>query len=434
MNRLIVASLITACSMSPRASADEQQAIVRPGRAHLEQYSVQELIEQLDGPQESFPNGPMGDPPLVQTHLGIYRLHYSADNGDEPALLAAMLDEERSLDRRLLLASFLLDLNNERARQLIVECLDGQHGDEMRTEATYALVNEEALPWRHRQIVRLLEQGRSTENYDAAWDALCNRAGELKLTEAVDTLIAALRRHPGDGDASSALAAIGETRAIPVILPAIGSDNPQDPFREEGVHEIHLYALQKLNAPQLPAILLKHLDDPLCVDMLADLGLVEAVEPLTQKLAESQDDGLKRAIRSAVFRLTAGSRHDLADRLLQVIEASPTLVDMPSAIAHVAATGQQWAIPRLAAIAKSTDDYSTVHASILAIGRLGGDGAVTELLAMVDHDFSHVRLPAKRNPAEDRTYFHPLIAIALRDATGDDLGRDPQAWRQRPHR
>jgi len=438
MIRLIAAmSLVVALCLATFAAAEKPEAGSGEGPPKIEQLSAKQMIAKLDGPQESFAGLRAGNITFVELYLGIYRLYYTAEKKDEPVLLAAMLDKARPLERRLCLAAFLLDLNNEEAQGLIEACLSGKHGAEAKEAAALVLVGE-GLSWRHRRIVRLLEVGARAGQYDVAWDALCRRAGELKLEEAVEPLIAILRRRPTDGEAALALGQIGDRRAIPILLQTIE--------HEGGVQLYHMLALQELDAPGLADILIRNLNQASlsvassqapfgvgsdCIDVLGDLDAKEAIEPLKKLLATSPDENLNGEIRLTLARLTAANRRELAERLLEIAETPPTKADdgveRVSAVEQVGATGQRCAIPRLLKLAKSSADLSMVHSAIRTIGHLGGDEAVAALVPLFDYNFSHSpQKDAKRVEVD----YDRIVASALRAATGEDFGTDAQAWRQ----
>jgi len=438
MFRLIAAmSLVVALCLATFAVAENPEAGSGEGPPKIEQLSAEQMIAKLDGPQESFVGLRAGNITFVELYLGIYRLNYTAEKKDEPVLLAAMLDKARPFERRLCLAAFLVDLNNEEAQGLIEACLSGKHGAEAKEAAALVLV-EEGLSWRHRRIVRLLKVGARAGQYDVAWDALCRRAGELKLEEAVEPLIAVLRRRPTDGEAALALGQIGDRRAIPILLQTIEHDG--------GVQLYHMLALQELEAPGLADILIRHLnetslsvassDAPFgmgyeCIRVLGDLDAKEAIEPLKKLLATSHDENVNEEIRLTLARLTAANRKELAERLLEIAETPPTRADdgveRVSAVEQVGATGQRWAIPRLLKLAKTSADLSMVQSAIGTIGRLGGHDAVAALVPLLDHDFSHS--PQKDAKRQDVDY-DGIVASALRAATGENFGNDAQAWRR----
>lgn len=370
---------------------------------------------------------------FLELHLGLYRLDYSPKNLDEPLLLAAMLDQQRPLERRLMLAAFLLDLNNDEARQFVGECLSGKHGEEAKQDATFA-VAEPGLTWREEKIVELLTLGARKPYDDAAWGALCRRAGELKMEAAVEPLIAVLRRRPNDGEAALALGEIGDRRAIPILMKTIES--------EGGIQPFHVYALRDLQAPGLPDILIRQLtprgleaasnDLQLgpdgIVSMLGDLGAKEAVAPLEQLLKTSTNEELNGAIRITLARLTASDRKDLAERLLRLAETAQGSSERWSALQRVGETGQRWAVPRLVRIVQKSTDSSVIHNAISEIGELGGNEAVAGLVELLDYDFSHVPRSEMESKGRLATNFNPLVCDALGNATGEDFGRDPAAW------
>jgi HEAT repeat protein len=194
----------------------------------------------------------------------------------------------------------------------------------------------------------------------------------------------------------------------------------------------------------LPAILIQHLDEvslnvgsnqspfgvgPECIDVLADLGAKEAIEPLQKLLATSKDEDLNNSIRLALTRLTVANKKDLAKRLMQIAETANTSSERRSALDHVGPTGQRWTVPRLLTIAKTSTNSSVIHGAITEIGELGGDEAVAGLITLFDHDFSHVPRSEMRRKGEEWSDFDPIVAIALKTATGEALGNDAQAWR-----
>jgi hypothetical protein len=421
MSRLLAVTVfVVVLANSMIAAAVEHGMRTATGPGNAKKLSTEQLIAKLDGPQEPILNL-SGQETFVELHLGTYRIDYTAEHKDESVLLAAMLDQRRPLERRLCLAGFLLDLNNEQARQLVEQCLNGRHGAKAKQDAAFALVSED-LNWRQLQILRLLKLGARAEDYDAAWDALCRRAGELKLADAVDSLIAILRRRPTDDEAALALGEIGNRRAIPVLLNTVESNGR--------VQEFHMYALRDLGAPSLPDILMRHLDDYKCVEMLGDLNAKEAIEPLKKSLLSSHDEYLKSKIRLTLARLSATDRKDLAERLMQTAETANTAEERWSAIQHVSATGQRSVVARLLKIATTNTDASVVHSAIESLGELGGDQAIAGLISLFDHDFSRAPQFSKLPHDKNSTNYDVFIALALKAATGDDLGNDVQAWKR----
>src|SRR5262249_41387608 len=154
------------------------------------------LISTIDGPQRGIINDRPGGTPFVQANLWEFRRKYSAAKRDEPALLAAMVDDNRPVERRLCVARFLLDFDHKDAQSFVVKCLDGELGENAKQSAAFVLVQEDdskEFTWRRQQIVKRIEVGDKDHRFfDEAWSAICYRAGELKLEQAVDPLIAVL--------------------------------------------------------------------------------------------------------------------------------------------------------------------------------------------------------------------------------------------------
>ena len=335
MNRIIggktlvtVISLIACSFCIQNRAADETGADDRPA------LTVGQLIAKVDGPQQAILNQGPGMT-FIQLYLWDIRHKYVAKRKDEPVLLAAMLDQKRPIERRLCLASFLLDLKNEQARAFVVKCLDGEQGETANLNAPFVLVSADDAAeqsWRQQQVLRLIELGKGDNFHDWGWDAICHRAGELKLQQAVDPLMRFLRNHPNDLSVPPALGQIGDKRAIPVLLDTIE--------RGDDVQEGHMYALRKLGAPELPGVLLRHLDNYQCIDLLADLDAKQAIEPLQKLVASSKSAYPKSNAPLALARLSATDKKDLAERLMQIAESASTSEERWSAINHVGPTGQ----------------------------------------------------------------------------------------------
>jgi hypothetical protein len=261
----------------------ESLAADQSGPQHSKSIPVREMIAALDGPQKAIP-GLSGLETFVELYLRPLRQTYTAQGKDEQVLLAAMEDKGRTLERRLCIASFLLDLDNQQARAFVVKCLDGEHGAVGKKNAPFVLAcedNDQDLTWRKQQILRLIKLDDRGASYDAAWDAICQRAGELKLVQAVEPLIDILRHRPDDREAALALGRIGDRRATPRLLETVE--------HKGHIQEGQMYALQMLGAPELPTILLRHLDHYPCIDLLGDLGAKESIEPLKKIVAQSND-------------------------------------------------------------------------------------------------------------------------------------------------
>ena len=124
-----------------------------------------------------------------------------------------MRDEARPIERRLCIASLLLDLDDRSAQGFVKDCLDGKHGDEARQNATFVLVRSDQganSKWRQEQLPSEYCRGEQANDHSTAWDALCQKVGELKLHEAVEPLIANLQRTPTDRASALALGTIGD--------------------------------------------------------------------------------------------------------------------------------------------------------------------------------------------------------------------------------
>jgi HEAT repeat protein len=423
MTRLVtITALVTILGHGAHAIDDERSA---PNTGNVEDGSdltVGQMIAVLDGPQQPIPNLG-GFEKFVELHLGSLRRRYVADGRDESALLTAMRDERRPIERRLCVASFLLDLGNESAQRFVESCLTGKHGVQARDEAIFVLVEEDlrADPeWRRKHILRMVSLGARRPGYDNAWDALCTRISEWKMAEAVDPLIGVLRRTPTDREAALALGKLGDPRAVPILVETIEHHGR--------IQEFHMYALRYLNAPQLPGVLLKHVDDYRCMKMLADLDVKEAIEPLQRLLATSADEYRRSKARLALARLAAYDEKDRAERLIQLFDNAKTGEERYSAIRYVGPTRQRWAVPKLLSIARTSRDSSVVVSAIEALGQVGGEEATAGLVSLFDHDFSHVPPPGKPTRVE-RGRFDVFIIFALRKTTGKDFGNDVQAWR-----
>src|SRR5262245_19356956 len=325
--------------------------------------TVDLLISTIDGPQRGIINDRPGGTPFVQANLWRFRRKYSAVKRDEPALLAAMIDENRPVERRLCVASFLLDLDNKDAQSFVVKCLDGELGDAAKQGAGFVLVQEDdskEFTWRRQQIVKRIEvRDEDDRRDDEAWSAMCYRAGDLKLKEAVDPLIALLHRRPYNRDAALALGSIGDPRAIPILLETVELNG--------GIHEGPMYALQWLKAPELPKILLRHLENYKCVQILGDIDAKEAIEPLEKLMTAAEGSDLKCAARLALAKLSATDQKDLARRLMEIARTSKDDYERAEAIEHVGPTGERSLVPELLAIAKSGKTTIIVFYSVQAI-------------------------------------------------------------------
>ena len=432
--RLVIKTTLTLFAISflmvtPSHSVAQRYAPNTVTVRYQASFTVEQLIAVLDGPPEMLPSyaspGLSGRETYIELNLGLIRLDYVADGKDEAKLLSAMHDERRPMERRLCLASFLLDLKNESAQRFMEACLTDKHGEEAKHEAMFVLVEKDqgADPkWRNSQLLRQLnlyvQDHTDDREYDSIWDALCRRVGELKLQAAVEPLIGILRSNPTDGNAATALGKIGDPRAIPILFETV----------EHGgqLRESQAIALYYLKAPQVPDILLRHLDQFICIHLLGELRVKEAIEPLNRYLATSKDEDNKSAARLALARIAAINKQDLAKRLIQIVETAETNREKYTAIEHLSATKQRWVVPKLLTIAKSSNHGHTIFYSIRAIGILGGDEAVAGLVALLDHEFSDVPPDAKSQPFDvDR-----IIIRALHKATGKDFGSDVQAWRE----
>jgi len=180
-----------------------------------------------------------------------------------------------------------------------------------------------------------------------------------------------------------------------------------------------------LKAPQVPDILLRHLEHHICIVLLGELGVKEAIVPLNRYLATSTDDFNKSAARLALARILATDQQDLAIRLMQIIETAEINSEKYIAIEHLGATKQRWVVPKLLALAKTCNDGHTIYQSTRTISELGGDEAVAGLVGLLDHDFSRVPPDAKSQPYDT----HRHIIWALQRAMGKDFSKDLQAWR-----
>ena len=420
MRIIAICSIAVILLQAVIARADEQIE-----RDDSDPDTVDLLVSTIDGPQHGFING-SGFELFTETNLWEIRHNYTAAKRDEPALMAAMTDPQRSVERQLCVASFLLDLNNREAQAFVVKCLDGKLGDTARQNAAFVLVQEDEskeLTWRQQEIVKRIEVGDRGRGFDRSWGLFCSRAGDLKLQQAVDPLIGILRRRPDDREAAFALGGIGDRRATAILLETVESG--------DAIRDGQMWALFLLRAPELPKILLRHLDNHDGIKMLADLGAKEAIGPLEKLMATTNDAEVKGNVRLALARLSATDQKDLAQRLLQIVHTAASDSERTSAIEHIGPTGQRWAVPELLKIAQTGGSWSLVFSTINALGQLGGDQAVAGLVALFDHDFS-AQLPRQEQDrmGSDEPLFHRSIGWALKSATGKEFGTDVKAWRK----
>ena len=193
-----------------------------------------------------------------------------------------------------------------------------------------------------------------------------------------------------------------------------------DVLREEGFHvvgcDLNLFEDCEWYAPTPP-------NEELVKDVRdvtpRDLDGIDAVMHLAAISNDPMGDLDEQLTRDVNFH---GSVH--------MAETAKSPAEGWSALQHVGSTGQQWAVPRLLRIAKTSTNSSVIHNAISEIGELGGDEAVKGLVELFDHDFSHVPRSEMESKGRLQTNFNPIVCSALTIATGENSGRNPDAWRR----
>lgn len=406
-----IAAITAVCFAADLKASDDQDS-EKP-------WTVTALLAAIDGPPPKLVGLPR-EPGYIDCFLPYFRGNYRARADDEQVLLVAMRKTNRELDRRLATASFLLDLGNAEARKLVDECLAGKYGDAaVRDAALVVLRSGKDIDdtWSRKRVIALMTRAGSPSD-SMLWYELCQYAGEIKLIEADQFLIEHLRRHPDDGRAAWALGRIGDPKAIDVLI-----DTAEHDFE---VREDHVRALHKLNAEKLPAILLRHCDNGACLEIIGDLGLKAAIQPIRDYLSVPNGGRTQGVARITLARISATDSKDLAQRLLAIAKQASTVDEKGMAFSYAGPTKQPLLVPALLEEIRTSDDESLIFDCLRALGDIGDSTSLKALVSLFDHDFSYVMRSRRRYSAHA---FNDAIIAALRDATGKDYGHNIAAWR-----
>lgn len=383
---------------------------------------VEELIEIVTRPAHPYVNSSGKEPQVEWRLLNASQLNppYRLAKTDEQALLAAMRNVQFDLPARLCAARFLLELDSVEARSLVSRYVVGKDRSAA-NEAAYILVSAAApgKDWVIGEMIRAVEAA-SLPNHafiNVVWEL-----GRLKVKLAVPSLIKALKRNPEqNGHAAWALGEIGDPAAIPVLLDTVEIEGNLQDFQAGALHQ--------LKSEKLLHILLRHLDDQVAVDLLADMKDSRAIAPMQQYLREHPEGPTSPFyLEFVLVKLQAKSSVDMATRLLAMLGKYTDENAQAQIVAALGETCDPRAVTPILKLAQTSNDVGTLHSAIHALATIKNNQAIVGLIHLLERDYSKVAGIGKRQePSAVR--FSRMIACELADATGQELGNKPQAWR-----
>jgi len=352
---------------------------------------------------------------------------------DAGELLLVMTNDKTDITGQACAASLLLDLDNDAARAFLHAKIIGKDLLARHNAVTAIIRHTDRTSldrWSNAELLesisddRLLEphakEIRSGEPYTTSgreptdaktFERVCLCLGKHQAHNATEALIAAMRGLPHYRDIPRALGEMGDPKAIAPLIEALrAAKDDQQPSI--------ILALGQLRARAAVDPLVRLLPDEDAIVSLAMIGDTRAVAPLRNL------EGTSAAARLALVRIESpGSAKALLDLLSREKEADAQL----PIIGAIGETRDAVAVPVLVKLTHESPSGAVRGWSIRALGAIGSNAAIDELIALFEVDFTHTTAWLPTSDVNES--FRREISGALEVATGQKFGADAVAWR-----
>lgn len=383
------------------------------------------------------------------------------DGAEVRAKLEALMQNEKVLPMKLLLASEAMAKGSQAAALFVLDCLkttDYQAVRNAQDALRLALYHHGQNPpaWMVQMAIAALSDERYATGMDkAGWSSdtkqtlsyladedgdLTFALGDLKCTNAVPFLIEMAKKTDGRRGPVMALGKIGDSRAIPLLIDLVKQKGPSlqtDPRRpSDDAFLCPVEALGNLRAKEAVPVLLEYIEHPDVIEALENIGDPRAIQPLQnlilakgkiEKAGVNNDPDLEQH-RLAAARIAVASLDpdDHTGRLCELLaDASFDQFQRRSVVWRLGDHPDPRAIPFLAKAIKTDESGAVVNQAISVLGVFKYKAAVDVLVDCFSADFQG-KEDWKR--AYKPEMFRDNIADSLRTLTGQRIGTDKAQW------
>jgi len=417
--------------------------------------SVERAILAAERPNGDFGGRPLRNmPPFeFQTIRRWEGLEYGVGYRYEPAHADAWLkylhDDTKSVYARLIAAFYLLD-DYEEARKFMAEQMKSSN---VRARHNAAAMLDRFAPrdpkspqrdWRNGLLLSALADGSldgrrvdhsPAHDYPEAdrndfdhtpIDDVCRHFAFDKRPEAVPALISVLERRPETGGAASALGAIGDERALPVLMKIL---------KNRKGHEVDVaYALAKFKHLEAVPILAARLGHPrsdptTLLEVLLKFGDLRAVEPIEKYLAGNPPDEEKSIARRVLVQLRSP---DPVKELIELYDRETESYARSRLIEALTEHHDARVTAKFTDIARTSDFASERRDALNGLATLADRRSLLALAALLDQTWPanlKERFMGKVRMEHDYAEEFPQdIHADLKLATKQDFGRDRKKW------
>lgn len=263
-------------------------------------------------------------------------------------------------------------------------------------------------------------------------DDVCWDMGHMKEKRAVPALIRVLERLPKIPGAAYALGEIGDPRGAPILMKVL-----QDGTGYDGRE---ITALGQLRYRPAVPILIDRLDRArpkpdsidngrvkMILEALKDIGDPSAIEPIENCLDADLPNATKGVARRVLAQLKSP---DPVAALLQLLDQETYEPESADIIFDLHKSKDPRAIARFVTIAKTSPSAFLRREAIRALAATKTREALLQVAELLAVDFPR-DLTAEwgwKIAPDFSTYFLELIQAQLKNATGQDFGRDRKKW------
>jgi HEAT repeat protein len=375
------------------------------------------------------------------------RYRYEAEHAD--AWLKSLRDDTKSIYARLVAAFYLLD-DHEEARKFIAAQMKSP--DLRSRHNAAAIVNRYVAPyrkssqqaWGERLLIDALADGSldgkridpssqadypEGDRYDFSHtpiDDVCRHFTSDKHAEAVPALISVLKRRPQTGGAAIALSAIGDERAIPILMQLL--------VNRTGHEEYIAYALAKFKHGEAVPIIAARLGQPrsytwALLEALLMFNDRRAVEPIEKYLAGNPPDEEKSAARRVLVLLRSP---DPVKDLIELYDRETEWLARTRLIDALAERHDARVTTKFTDIARTSDFADDRQNALDGLARIADRRSLLALASLLDQTWpTNLKRRSMGKPTAEPDYgavYPEQIQADLKHATKQDFGRDRKKW------
>lgn len=378
-----------------------------------------------------------------------YGLGYRYEAAHADAWLKSLRDDTKSIYARLVAAFYLLD-DHEEARKFVAAQmkspdLRARHNAAAiidRYVAPYRKSSQQA--WGEHLLIDALADGSldgkrvdpsSKDDYpegdrhdfsQTPIDDVCRHFTSDKHAEAVPALISVLKRRPETGGAAIALSAIGDRRAIPILMQLL--------TERTGHEEYVAYALAEFKHGEAVPIIAARLGQPrsntwALLEALLMFNDRRAVDPIEKYLASNPPAEEKSAARRVLVLLRSP---DPVKDLIELYDRETDSYARSRLIDVLAKHHDARVVTKFIAIARTSEFADERQNALDGLARIADRRSLLALAGLLDQTWPANlkerfagKPQVKPDYAED---FPQLLRHRLNLHTKQDFGRDRKKW------